>query len=69
MPMLELTDQEWQTLTLILADVPWKISNPILFKMANQVREQRGMPAPEQVDLPPPLRPETWKNRSRESGS
>lgn len=40
MPTLDLTDQEWQALTVMLADMPWKVANPILFKMANVMRDQ-----------------------------
>lgn len=50
MPTLELTDQEWQQLTQILAEVPWKIANPILFKMANVMRDQIQAPAPVRPD-------------------
>lgn len=81
MPHLELTEQEWQTLTVILADVPWKIANPILFKMAHQARDQMAPPtafdlapaaaAQAAMDLPPPIvRPDgAGKPRGKENRS
>ena len=36
MPSLELTQEEWQSLTVILTKQPWDIANPILYKMARQ---------------------------------
>ena len=45
MPTLELTQEEWSQLTTILAEVPWKVANPILYKMAHQAREQMQAPA------------------------
>ena len=50
MPTLALTEQEWQQLTVVLADAPWKIANPILFKMANVIRDQMQAPAPMRPD-------------------
>ena len=50
MPTLELTDQEWQQLTVVLAEVPWKIANPILFKMANVMRDQQIQAQPVRPD-------------------
>ena len=47
MPTLELTPEEWATLTTILADQPWKISNPILYKMAHQARLIALPPTPD----------------------
>lgn len=44
MPMFELTDQEFQQLTMILSDAPWRVANPIIFKMAQQARDQMQMP-------------------------
>jgi hypothetical protein len=38
MPILELTDQEWQSLMVVLTKQPWEIANPILYKMAKHMR-------------------------------
>ena len=47
MPTFDLTDQEYQQLTVILSDQPWRIANPILYKMAQQARDQMGQFPPE----------------------
>lgn len=47
MPSLELTAEEWQTLTMILTKQPWDVANPLLFKMAQRAKEEtewRGLP-------------------------
>lgn len=44
MPMLELTEQEWQTITVMLTKQPWDVSNPILYKMAQQAQAQVQVP-------------------------
>lgn len=54
MPIVELTDQEWQALTLILAKQPWEVANPILFKMANMVRQNMPISTPRDVNWPRP---------------
>lgn len=51
MPTLELTQEEWQALTIVLTKQPWEIANPILYKMANQMRAQI---------TPPPIMSGDW---------
>lgn len=40
MPTIDFTQEELNLLTQILADQPWKIANPILYKMARQQTAQ-----------------------------
>ncbi len=37
---VELELKEWQTIAAILAEAPWKLSNPILMKIDSQLKEQ-----------------------------
>ena len=50
MPTLELTDQEWQSLMVVLTNQPWEIANPILYKMARQASAIVGEPIPARPD-------------------
>lgn len=38
MPSVDLTEQQWGQLMSILADAPWKIANPLLMEIGNQLR-------------------------------
>ena len=40
MSAVELSDQEWGQLMSIISDAPWKVANPLLMKIGNQLREQ-----------------------------
>jgi len=40
MSSIELTDQEWGVLMSILSDAPWKVANPLLMKIGEQLRQQ-----------------------------
>ena len=40
MSNVELSDQQWGQVMAILADAPWKIANPLLMEMGNQLRAQ-----------------------------
>ena len=56
MPTLELTDDEWKQLTLLLTDAPWKIANPIIYKMAKASHPLQAVeppsPPPAPIELP-----------------
>ena len=40
MPSVELSEQQWGQLMAILADAPWKIANPLLMAIGDQLRAQ-----------------------------
>ena len=43
MPSVELTDNQWGQLMNILADAPWKVANPLLMAIGEQLRAQHGV--------------------------
>jgi hypothetical protein len=46
MPILDLTEGECQQILNILGDVPWRISNPLLMKIGQQMQaQQQGVDA------------------------
>jgi hypothetical protein len=52
MSAVDLNDQEWGQLMGILADAPWKIANPLLMKIGDQLRAyhtQIRAPTPEEM--------------------
>jgi hypothetical protein len=52
MPSVELNDQEWGQVMNQLAEGPWKITNPLLMKMGEQLRAyhtQTRAPTPEEM--------------------
>jgi len=51
MSTVDLTDQEWGQVMNILADAPWKISNPLLMKIGNQLRPQAAPANPADLEL------------------
>jgi hypothetical protein len=40
MSSVNLNDNEWGQLMSILADAPWKIANPLLMKIGDQLRAE-----------------------------
>jgi hypothetical protein len=50
MPTLDLNDQEWQALMVVLTEQPWRIANPILFKMTKQSRMPIAPPTQPRAD-------------------
>ena len=62
MPSVDLTLEEWRQINTILMDVPWRIANPLLFKIEtalNAEREKGNGAAP---------RPEpSWENTQKPS--
>lgn len=40
MAMVELNDQEWQQVLAIIGDAPWRVANPLLMKIGEQLRAQ-----------------------------
>jgi len=67
MPTLDLNEQEWQALTVMLTKQPWELANPILFKMA---RMARPMPVPAQPrsDGQEPANPPFWMRPAEGEG-
>jgi hypothetical protein len=51
MSTVDLTDQEWGQIMNILAEAPWKVSNPLLMKIGNQLRAQAQPPTAETIDM------------------
>ena len=41
MATINLSDGEWQQILNILGDVPWRISNPLLMKIGEQLQRQQ----------------------------
>ena len=52
MPSIELTDTEWGQVMSILADAPWKIANPLLMEIGEQLRSQRLAATPPKQTAP-----------------
>lgn len=48
MPSVELTEQEWQQLMALLAEAPWRVANPLLMRIGQQLNAQTTpkQPAP-----------------------
>ena len=40
MAKVELKDDEWQQVLGIISDAPWRIANPLLMKIGEQLRQQ-----------------------------
>ena len=40
MPVIELSENKWGQVMNILADAPWKIANPLLMEIGEQLRAQ-----------------------------
>ena len=65
MPAVNLTDQEWQQVLTLISEAPWRIANPLLMKIGNQLREQQTPQAhqgPNQLN-----RKQTTNNRMPET--
>lgn len=45
MPSFELNEAECQQILNILGDVPWRIANPLLMKIGQQLQAQQQTPA------------------------
>jgi hypothetical protein len=42
MATIELSDQEWGQVMSILSDAPWKLANPLLMKIGEQLRQNHA---------------------------
>ena len=40
MPVVELSETEWQQVMAIIATAPWTTANPLLMKIGDQLRQQ-----------------------------
>jgi ABC-type dipeptide/oligopeptide/nickel transport system ATPase component len=40
MSTVDLSEQEWGQVMSIISDAPWKVANPLLMKIGEQLREQ-----------------------------
>lgn len=52
MPIVELSEQEWQQAIALIAEGPWKLANPLLVRMTNQLQVQqqpKTQPLPQQL--------------------
>ena len=52
MARVDLTDQEWQQVMTLLADGPWRVSNPLLMKIGAQLQAQAST-SPQPVNVKP----------------
>lgn len=43
MPQVELTDKEWQMVIRVLSQAPWAIANPLLVRIATQLKTRTPM--------------------------
>jgi hypothetical protein len=66
MSSVELSDQEWGVLMGVLSEAPWKIANPLLMKIGEQLRQQHQPPPPNPVPTPDELK--RMGGNSREVG-
>jgi hypothetical protein len=41
MAVVELDEQEWQQVMNLIADAPWKVANPLLMKLGEQLQRQQ----------------------------
>jgi hypothetical protein len=55
MSSVDLSDQEWGVLMGVLSEAPWKIANPLLMKIGEQLR-QAHMPPPNTAPTPEEIR-------------
>jgi hypothetical protein len=55
MAMVTLEDQEWQQVLALLSDAPWRVANPLLMKIGQQLQAQRAMQSkqPTEVGITP----------------
>jgi hypothetical protein len=53
MSSVDLNDNEWGQLMNILADAPWKVANPLLMKIGDQLRAQvqSRTPTPDEIRM------------------
>ena len=42
MPSVELTEHEWQQVLSLISEAPWRVANPFLLKIGEQLRTQMG---------------------------
>ena len=40
MSIVELNEQEWQQILQLLSEAPWRLANPLLMKIGEQLRSQ-----------------------------
>src|SRR6516164_4108427 len=52
MPVIELSENKWGQVMSILADAPWKIANPLLMEIGEQLRAQRLAATPPKQTAP-----------------
>jgi hypothetical protein len=41
MPVVDLSDQEWNQVMGILGEAPWRVSNPLLMRIGGQLQRQQ----------------------------
>jgi len=41
---VDLTDQEWQQVLTLISEAPWKVANPLLMRMGQQLQMQQKGP-------------------------
>lgn len=44
MPVVNLDDKEWQQVMGLLSEGPWRVANPLLMKIGDQLRTQAQIP-------------------------
>jgi hypothetical protein len=53
MAVVELSDQEWQQILQMLSEAPWRLANPLLMKIGEQLRAQAlAQPVQQQTNSP-----------------
>jgi hypothetical protein len=50
MSVVDLTDQEWNQVMAILGEAPWRVSNPLLMRLGEQLRRQQQTPINKQTN-------------------
>jgi hypothetical protein len=51
MPIVDLDANKWGQVMSILADAPWKIANPLLMEIGEQLRHHQQSPTPTPEDI------------------
>jgi hypothetical protein len=71
MPSVELNDQQWGQVMSILSDAPWKVANPLLMAIGDQLRAQfQASQSAQQQQQPPMTTERAWAadgNNSKEA--
>lgn len=51
MASVVLSDQQWQQVLGLLSEAPWRIANPLLMEIGNQLRVQTTPQSPQQDQM------------------